>query len=171
MKVFLIGYMASGKSHLGKELAQLTGYPNIDLDDIFEERYRISVNDFFEKYDELSFRRLEQELLLETESLPNGLVSTGGGTPCFFRNMEFMKINGVSIYLRVNVRILAERLENVKRKRPLLNKVEPGEMEMFVRKQLDEREPFYLQADHIVEAQRIDPASIMKLIPDLPRLL
>ena len=163
--------MASGKSHLGKELSELTGYPNIDLDDIFEERYRISVNDFFDKYDEISFRRLEQELLLETESLPNAVVSTGGGTPCFFRNMEFIKINGVSIYLRVNVRILAERLQNVKRKRPLLKKVEPGEMEMIVKKQLEEREPFYLQADHVIEAQKVDPEFIMKLIPDLPRLL
>ena len=163
--------MASGKSRLGKELSELTGYPSIDLDDIFEERYRISVNDFFKKYDEISFRQLEQELLLETESQPNAMVSTGGGTPCFFRNMEFMKINGVSIYLRVSARILAERLMNVKRKRPLLEKVEPGEMETMVRKHLDEREPFYLQADHILEAQNVDPEFIMKLIPELPRLL
>ena len=170
MKIYLIGYMASGKSRLGKELSELTGYPNVDLDDIFEERYRIGVNDFFEKYDESSFRRLEQELLLETVSLPNAVVSTGGGTPCFFRNMEFMKTNGVSIYLRVNARILAERLQNVKRKRPLLKEVEPVEMETIVRKHLTEREPFYLQADHIIEAQNAEPEFIMKLIPDLPRV-
>ena len=171
MKVYLIGYMASGKSLLGKELSELTGYPNVDLDDIFEERYRISVNDFFEKYDEISFRRLEQELLLETESLPNAIVSTGGGAPCFFRNMEFMKINGVSIYLRVNARILADRLQNVKRKRPLLKKVEPGEMEVIIRKHLEEREPFYLQADHVIESQKVEPEFILKLIPELPHLL
>ena len=171
MKVFLIGYMASGKSHLGKELSELTGYPNVDLDDIFEERYRISVNDFFQKYDESSFRTLEQELLLETESLPNAIVSTGGGTPCFFRNIDFMKMNGVCIYLRVNPRILAERLLNVKRKRPLLKQVAPAEMESMVRKQLDEREPYYLQADHVIDAQSVSPEFIMKLIPELPRVL
>jgi len=171
MKVFLVGYMASGKSHLSKELSDLTGYPNIDLDDIFEERYRISVNDFFNKYDESSFRRLEQELLQETESQPNAIVSTGGGTPCFFRNMEFMKMNGVCIYLRVNARILAERLQNVKRKRPLLQKVEPGDMEAMVRKQLEIREPFYLQADHVIDAQNIIPELIMKLLPELPRVI
>jgi shikimate kinase len=170
MKVYLIGYMASGKSRLGDELSQLTGYPFVDLDDIFEERYRISVDDFFDKYDESSFRRLEQELLLETEPMPNAIVSTGGGTPCFFRNMEFMKINGVSVYLRVNSRILAERLQTVRRKRPLLKKAEPAELESLIRNHLSEREPFYLQADHVIEATHVDAEHIMELIPDLTRL-
>lgn len=171
MKVFLIGYMASGKTRLGKELSEITGYPHIDLDEVFEERYRISVDDFFAKYDESSFRRLEQELLIETESMPNAIVSTGGGTPCFFRNMDFMKKNGVCIYLRINSRILAQRLEKVKRKRPLLKTVEPDEIEGVVRKHLEEREPFYFQANHVVEAHNINPEFIMKMIPELPRVL
>jgi shikimate kinase len=171
MKVYLIGYMASGKSRLGKELSEITGYPHIDLDEVFEERYRISVNDFFMKYDESSFRRLEQELLLETESMPNAIVSTGGGTPCFFKNIDFMKKNGACIYLRVNSRILSERLEKVKRKRPLLKDVEPGEMEALVRKHLEEREPFYLQASLILDAHKVEPEAVMQLIPELPRAL
>jgi shikimate kinase len=169
MKVFLIGYMASGKSHLGKELSELTGYPCFDIDEVFEERYRISVNDFFEKYDEGSFRRLEQEILMETEWMPNAVVATGGGTPCFFRNMEFMKKNGVCVYLRVNARTLAERLLTVKKKRPLIKHVEQAEIEVVIRKHLDEREPYYLQADHILQSQKFDPEYIMQLIPELPR--
>jgi shikimate kinase len=171
MKVFLVGYMASGKSRLGLDLSDVTGYPCIDLDDVFEERYRISVHDFFDKYDESSFRRLEQELLLETEWMPNAIVSTGGGTPCFFRNMEFMKAHGVTIYLRVNARILAERLHKVKRKRPLLTNIVPEELETTIRKHLEEREPYYLQADHIIEAQKVEAGFILKLIPDLPQII
>lgn len=169
MKVFIIGYMASGKSRLGAELAEVTGYPLVDLDDLFEETYRISVGDFFEKYDETSFRRLEQELLMETGPVPNLIVSTGGGTPCYLRNMDFIKMNGVSVYLRINARVLSERLITAKKKRPLLTDVEPSELEAIVRKHLEVREPYYLQADHIIQAHEIKAETILNLIPGLPR--
>jgi len=123
MKIYLIGYMASGKTRLGNQLAELTGYRFMDLDEVFEERYRLSVFDFFEKYGEAAFRQIEQKLLVETEKLDRTVIATGGGTPCFFGNMDFIKRHGISIYIRMTVPELAERLQQVKKKRPLLKDV------------------------------------------------
>ncbi len=149
MKIYLVGYMASGKSKLGKELAGLTGLSFVDLDDIFEERYRIGIVDFFDKYGDSAFRKIEHQLLLETESLDNSIIATGGGTPCSEENIRFIKKNGISIYIRMEVADLAARLKSVKRKRPLLKNVPAEEIEQFIRNQMQEREPYYQQSDHI----------------------
>ena len=90
MRIYLIGYMASGKTQIGHILANRLGFSFTDLDTVFEKQFRISVSDFFEKYDEQAFRLLEQKLLLETKNLDNIVISTGGGTPCFFDNMDFI---------------------------------------------------------------------------------
>ena len=90
MRIYLIGYMASGKSNLGQLLAEKLGYSFIDLDYLFEERFRISVLDFFEKYDEDGFRKIERSILHETLEQDDVVISTGGGTPCFFDNMHFI---------------------------------------------------------------------------------
>ena len=88
MRIYLIGYMASGKSNLGQILAEKLDYSFVDLDYLFEERFRISVFDFFEKYDEDGFRKIEKSLLQETTGWDDVVVATGGGTPCFFDNMR-----------------------------------------------------------------------------------
>ena len=88
MRIYLVGYMASGKSNLGQILAEKLGYAFVDLDYLFEERFRIRVLDFFEKYDEKGFRTIEQSLLHETTGWDNMVIATGGGTPCFFDNMD-----------------------------------------------------------------------------------
>ncbi|MFH1161179.1 MAG: shikimate kinase [bacterium] len=147
MRIYLIGYMASGKSWLGQELATKTGYPFTDLDELFEVRYRLSILDFFEKYGEPLFRNLERELLRETESLPQAIISTGGGAPCYSDNMQFILRSGISAYLRMPLPDLLQRISGIKKKRPLLKYVSPEKMEDFVRAQLVEREPFYLQAN------------------------
>ncbi len=141
--------MGSGKSTLGKHLSKLLGSGYTDLDDVFEERYHLRVYDFFDKYGEENFRKIERDLLLETASLDNVVVSTGGGTPCFFDNMEFIRDNGISVYLRMTSRELASRLKNVKKKRPLLKELAPEGLEEWISMQLLKREPFYLQANHI----------------------
>jgi shikimate kinase len=150
MKIYLIGYMASGKSKLGKELSGLTGLSFVDLDKVFEERYRIGIVDFFDKYGDTAFRQIEHKLLLETASLDNTIIATGGGTPCSEENIRFIKSHGISIYIRMNAADLAVRLKSVKRKRPLLKNVPMENLEQFIRNQLEEREPYYLQADHII---------------------
>lgn len=164
MKIYLIGYMASGKTRFGKALSTQTGYPFFDLDELFEERYRITVFDFFEKYKEESFRKIEQELLLETMNYQDAVIATGGGTPCFFNNMEFIKQNGISIYLKLDLLMLVNRLASVKKKRPLLKDKTNEELELFIRAQMAEREIFYQQADYIIEAKKIDMPSILSML-------
>ena len=163
MKIYLIGYMASGKTKLGCRLAGLTGFSFLDLDELFEMRYRLSVFDFFEKYGEEAFRRIEQRLMLETEQLDRTVIATGGGTPCFPGNMDFIRQHGISIYIRMTIPDLAERLKQVRKKRPLLKDVPQGGMESFIEKQFAERESFYLRADYIVDGPDITAEEILKL--------
>ena len=165
MKIYLIGYMASGKTRLGKELSSRTGYPFVDLDDLFEERYRITVYDFFERYNEESFRKIEKELLTETLTYPDSIIATGGGTPCFFDNMDVIKKNGISIYLKMDPVSLVNRLTLVKKKRPLLRDKTPGELESYIRIKLTEREIYYTQADYTVDADKTDVDTILSILP------
>ena len=164
MRVYLIGYMASGKTRLGMELGAKTGYGFIDTDELFEERYRISIMDFFEKYNEESFRKIEKELLHETLGYQDAIIATGGGTPCFFDNMEVIKRNGISIYLKLDVISLVNRLAIVRKKRPLLNDRTTSDLESYIRTQIAERELFYNQADFIVDAEIITVNDIVRLI-------
>ncbi len=169
MKIYLVGYMASGKSKLGKELSALTGLSFVDLDEVFEEKYRIGIVDFFDKYGDTAFRQIEHQLLLETESLDNTIIATGGGTPCSEENIRFIKTHGVSIYIRMNIADLSNRLKSVKRKRPLLKNVPVEELEQFIGNQMVEREPYYLQADHIIAGPVDDLEPLADLIKKLIR--
>jgi shikimate kinase len=164
MRIFLIGYMASGKTRIGKELSLLTGYPFIDTDDLFEERYRISIFDFFERYGEDSFRKIEKNILLETLNFPDAVIATGGGLPCFFDNLEIIRKNGITIYLLVDEEILAGRLFKVKKKRPLLKAKTQSEIKSFLREQLAGREPYYRQANFMVQSGEKAAEEIFELI-------
>ncbi len=141
--------MASGKSWLGKELASATGLEFIDLDEQFEERYRVSVLDFFEKYGEPLFRKLERKILYETMAVDNVIISTGGGAPCYSDNMAFILKSGTSLYLRMEVPELISRIKGIKKKRPLLKDVDSTNLETFIRDQLADREPYYFQANFV----------------------
>jgi shikimate kinase len=164
MRIYLIGYMASGKSNIGRRLAEKLNFGFLDLDYLFEERFRISVLDFFEKYGEQVFRKIEQSILIETADLEDYVISTGGGTPCFFDNMEFIKQAGTSIYLEWEVPALVRRLKMVKRKRPLLKEIPPAGLESKVAEHLSQREFYYHQADFIISGEDIEPEDILQLI-------
>jgi shikimate kinase len=161
--------MASGKSKLGKELSGLTGFSFVDLDKVFEERYRIGIVDFFDKYGDPAFRQIERKLLLETAALDNMIIATGGGAPCSEENIRFIKSHGISMYIRMNAADLTARLKSVKRKRPLLKNVPMDDLEQFIRTQLEEREPYYLQADHIIAGPVDDLKPLANLIKELNR--
>ena len=118
MRVYLVGYMGSGKSRTGKMVATGLNLWFTDMDDVFEERYRISVLDFFEKYDETTFRNIERRLLQETVLQEDSVIATGGGTPCFFDNMDFINRAGISIYLKPDLSMLLERLKIVRKRDP-----------------------------------------------------
>jgi shikimate kinase len=164
MRIYLVGYMASGKSNLGRLLAEKLGYAFVDLDYLFEERFRISVLDFFEKYDEDAFRRIERSLLHDTILMEHTVISTGGGTPCFFDNMQVIKQSGISIYLCWTVSALTERLKVVKRKRPLLRDISPADLEKQVGLQLSQRDFFYNQADIVINGQDFDLTGLLRMI-------
>jgi shikimate kinase len=164
MRIFLIGYMASGKTRIGKELSSLTGYPFIDTDDLIQERYRISIFDFFERYGEYSFRNIERNILLETLNFPDAVIATGGGLPCFFDNLKVIRENGISVYLELDEESLVSRLSRVRKKRPLLKDKSPGELRSFIHEQLASREPFYRQATFLVPSGEKAAEEIYELI-------
>lgn len=164
MKIYLIGYMASGKTNLGKEMAAVSGMPMVDMDDLFEEKYRLSITEFFEKYGEPVFRRLEHGILEDTFLMDDVIIATGGGTPCFFDNMDLILQSGVSVYLKAPVEVLLSRLRGIRKKRPLLKEVSEEELEAFITGQIREREPYYLRAEYVVEGPDIDAGELLKKI-------
>jgi len=156
--------MTSGKSWLGKDLALASGFDFIDIDDLFEERYRITILDFFQKYGESLFRSLEREMLRETGRLENAIVATGGGAPCFFDNMDFILKTGTSFYLRMAVPELMKRIKVIKKKRPLLTEVDSARLETYVTDKLREREPYYLRANYILNGPDYPIEEILKVM-------
>lgn len=164
MKIYLLGYMGSGKTNLGREMSELSGMKFADMDDLFEGRYKVSILEFFGKYDEELFRRLEREILLGTEGMDDCVISTGGGAPCFFNNMDFIRAQGRSVYLKMSVPALTERLSSIRKKRPLLQNIPPEELERHIMNQLLEREPFYLRADLVLEGPDFSAADVLEKI-------
>ena len=147
--------MYSGKTSVGKRLALQLGYAFVDLDELFEQRYRISIHDFFSRYDEAAFRKLEHDILLSTADMDDCVISTGGGTPCFHSNMDFIKAQGLSIYLEASEGTVLNRKANSKKARPVLDALSPDELRTFISKQLAERRPFYEQADLRFDAENV----------------
>ncbi|AUP77892.1 shikimate kinase [Flavivirga eckloniae] len=147
MIVVLIGYMASGKSTLGRILANKLNYDFIDLDDYIEEKEQLLVSDIFKSKGELYFRKTETLYLKELlDSKTNLVLSLGGGTPCYGNNMDILKqaTHAKSIYLKASIPTLVARLKDEKSKRPLISHIETEELlAEFIGKHLFERSPFY----------------------------
>lgn len=155
MRIFLIGYPGSGKSTVSRKLAAKLDYRNIDTDQYFEEKYKISINDFFDKYGEEEFRKREREVLEEVIKDDDIVVSTGGGMPCYIDNMEIINDSGISVYLKLHPKSLVGRIINSKTKRPLLKNLSEEETFEFVTKQLNEREKFYTQANYTIKGENL----------------
>jgi shikimate kinase len=146
LKIFLIGYMGAGKTTVGKRLAQILNLQFIDLDLFIESRYRKRISEIFAEKGEDYFRTIERKALLEVSQFENVIISTGGGTPCFFDNLAVMNESGKTIYLKVSVNELTARLSVGKHSRPLVEKKDKEEMKLFITESLERREPFYNQA-------------------------
>ena len=144
MKVFLIGFMGSGKTTLGRKLAARLNYEFIDLDHKLEQQVELL-------FGEPSFRKLEAEVLRKTNYPENAVISTGGGLPCYFDNMDWIKANGKSIYIKLSPKTLADRLEAGKEERPLLQDKHGDSLIAFIEEKLRERESFYAQANIIAD--------------------
>ena len=156
--------MGAGKTTAAKRIANRLGWNVADTDDLFEEKYRISVCDFFHKYDEQLFRKLESEILKSTENMGNTVISTGGGLACFFDNMDWMKAHGLTVFMRISPEAAADRILHSKRKRPLTENKTEAELAEYIRHHYAERMPFYEQADITVKSEDFDLESLIKLI-------
>ncbi|MGC8865385.1 MAG: shikimate kinase [Bacteroidales bacterium] len=152
MRIYLVGYMASGKTYTGPKLAEALGYGFVDLDEMFEAQYRISIQKFFQKYGEDAFRPLESKLLHSTFQLSNHVISTGGGTACFFDNMELMNQQGLTVYLKQSAEALFQRLRLSRKPRPLIKDAGDEELRKQIENHLNERIPYYEKARIIVDA-------------------
>ena len=165
MRIFLTGYMASGKTTLGKAYARACGLSFIDLDWYIEERMHSTIRDIFATRGEDGFRQLERKMLLEVAEFENVIVACGGGTPCFFDNMEFMNAAGKTVYLQVSVDELAARLETCRHTRPVLKNRTGEELKNFIAESLQKRLPFY------EKAQMIFPAETMLTYEDIGKIV
>jgi shikimate kinase len=164
MKVFIVGYMCSGKSTIGKKLAKNMGLAFVDLDQYIEQKYKSTIAKLFETYDEALFRKLENEALAELLPREDVVIATGGGTPCFLDNMKLMKANGLTIFIEMHQNSLLQRICDSKRPRPLLAKIKEAELPAFIKLHLAERTSFYKQAQLTVKGENASIDQISKLI-------
>ncbi len=163
-RIYLVGYMGAGKTTAARRLAHRLGWEVVDTDALFEEKYKISVNDFFNKYDETLYRKLESEVLKATESLENVVVSTGGGTACYFDNMEWMNQHGLTVFLRISPQAAVDRVIHSRHKRPLVEGKSEEELTEFVNRHYASRMPFYEQAIITVKSEDLDVDSLLEMI-------
>jgi len=163
---FLIGFMGSGKSHTGKRLADAMDMDFIDMDELIESNEQQSISEIFEEKGEAYFRVVEQltlqSIIAENE---NAFISTGGGVPCFFDNIDVMKANGIVIYLRATPTLLYSRLQNETQQRPILAEQSREELLYFIRKKLRQRAKYYNQA-HIEYRQTKSTQNVVKELQD-----
>ena len=166
-KIYFVGYMGAGKTTTARRLAQRLGWDVVDTDDLFEEKYKISVCDFFNKYDEDLYRKLESEVLKSTESMENVVISTGGGTACYFDNMDWMNQHGATVFLRISQKAVVDRLLHAKRKRPLSIGKSEDDLTVFVEQHYTSRLPFYEQARITVKSEDLDLDNLVRQIEGL----
>lgn len=160
MKIFFIGFMASGKSTVGSKVADLLGVPFYDLDVMIEKGEGKSVPVIFSESGEATFRLLESEYLKKLVAVETAVVATGGGTPCFFDHLDWMKNNGVVIYLRTDIFVLFDRLQSFYQNRPLISGKKDKILLDFIKSTLQKRSVFYESAHLIfdIKFENQDPA-------------
>ncbi len=139
--------MGCGKSTIGRELAELLGYTFVDLDAYIEDTEYLSIPEIFKLKGEKGFRLIEQQCLKELGKLNKVVIATGGGTPCFFDNQDWMNENGTTVYLKTSPELLFKRLKSQTAQRPLLADKTEEELKDFIDSKLQERKVFYENAE------------------------
>lgn len=162
--IFLIGFMASGKTSKGKKLATKLGVPFYDLDQIIEERKGKTIVAIFETEGEDVFRKLEAETLRTFSKDTKAVIALGGGTPCFKNNMEYINRFGTSVYLKRSEGRILGRLRQSKDKRPLVASLTDDELKSYIEVSLTKRLPFYQQADIVFDADKSKLNDLVSLL-------
>ena len=155
-RVILIGYMGAGKTTVGKALAKQLGLQFYDLDWYIESRMHKTIPQIFAERGEEGFRLIERNMLHEVAEFEDVVLSCGGGTPCFFDNMDYMNGQGDVVYLKAEPEVLYKHLLMGKVERPLLKNKTPEELIAFIKEQLKIREKFYTQAKHTLDVSLLD---------------
>lgn len=152
MVIVLIGYMGSGKSAVGKVLAEKLSFKFADMDDYIEEKEQKTIPEIFRDRGEIYFRKAESRYVREMLSgARDTVVSLGGGTPCYGDNMDRIKeLADRVFFLKASIGELTARLGREKDHRPLIKHLSDDELEEFIRKHLFERNFYYLKADRTV---------------------
>lgn len=163
MKIFLIGFMGSGKTTLGKKLANILKYQFIDLDSCIEENEARTISQIFQEDGEDYFRNLERVYLHRLIEKEDVVISTGGGTPCFFDNMDKMNEYGKTIYINIHPKKLLPRLLSASNTRPLLSGIDEKGMLDYVFKTIRSREKYYYKAKIVVMGYKLTASKLEKL--------
>lgn len=145
-RIYLLGFMGSGKSYVGKKLAALLEWEFLDLDEAIVKDAGMSIPEIFSRLGEGAFREMENNALHQTKQTEKMVIATGGGAPCFFDNIEWINSNGVSVFLSVDPQLLAERLLPERDSRPLIAGKSAPELKHFIEQKLSERAQFYARA-------------------------
>lgn len=172
MKIFLTGFMGSGKTFIGSMLAKKCSMRFIDMDEMIEKRTGKTIVEIFHLQGESAFREVEKEVLqVIINDAENCVVSSGGGTACFYDNMELMNKSGITVYIKLSPDMLFKRLQNDLQNRPLL--AGQADLKTFITEKLAEREKFYKRSKYIIKVNNKDTEneilnSLLKLIKKSP---
>ena len=165
-RIYLIGYMGSGKTTVGRRLAKKLNFQFVDIDHFIENRQRKTIDEIFSEKGEDTFRLMEHKALREISLFENVIISTGGGAPCFYNNMEIMNKSGFTIYLKTSPEELTKRLRKTKGQRPLLKGKTPEQMQTFITGNLEKRNRYYNQARLVFDAEQMLAKSDVNSIVD-----
>jgi len=163
-KIFLIGMMVSGKSYWTGKIAKWIKSGAYDLDTLIELNEEKTISEIFADHGETYFRNVEAQILKWFKEKKKYVLATGGGTPCNQANMDWMKKEGVVIWLDESIEVLVKRLENEKEQRPLIASLNNQELAGFLQNKILERTPFYQQAHYRLSSEQISEAVLKKLI-------
>lgn len=162
-RIFLTGFMGSGKTYWGSRWAQQYGLPFIDLDAEIEREEGKTIATIFEERGEAYFRQQEAAWLRKRGGDHSFIMACGGGTPCFHNNMPWMNAQGITIYLQASAQRIYDRVVSEKDKRPLLKNTDAHSLQIFIEDKLAEREPFYRQASYVIPVNELHLESLSAL--------
>ena len=171
-RIIIIGYMGAGKTTVGKALSKELGIPFYDLDWYIESRMHKTVAQLFAERGEENFRQIEYNMLHEVAEFEDVIISCGGGTPCFFDNIDYMNEQGETIYLNATPEVLYGHLKMGKTVRPLLLGKTEDELLSYIGQQLSVRENYYNKAKHVLDVSLLDNYEKIKItVKELRKLL
>lgn len=163
-RIFLIGFMGSGKSTLGAQLSRHLGYQFVDMDQLIEETAEMSIPEIFNEHGEEVFRKWEHDILQELCHREKLVISTGGGAPCHSGTMDLLNAHGTTVYLKLSSEALLSRLINSRTERPLIKGKSEPELLDFINSLLETREEYYLRATHIVDGLNMKTEELVRKI-------